>query len=81
VTTQLQLTNISYHITSGRWRRRNREGETQEERKGKDVNGGEKKHLIPFRKLQITTVTTDPMTHKITYQTSRNFQTFAREVR
>ena len=60
----------------GRRRKRDRGGQTQEERKGKDINGGEKKHLIPFRKLQITTVTTDPMTHKITYQTSRNFQTF-----
>ena len=57
----------------GRRRRRDREGETQEERKGKDINGGEKKHLIHFRILQITT---DPMSHKITYQTSRDFQTF-----
>jgi len=45
---------------------RQRERDIQEERKGKEINGGKKKHLSPFRKLQITTVTTEPMTHKIT---------------
>ena len=39
------------------------------------VVGGEQ-YLFPFTKLQITTVTADPMTHKITYQSSRNFKTF-----
>jgi len=55
------------------------ENETDGERhkkERKDINGGQKKHLNPPRKLQITTVTTGPIIHKITHQTSRNFQTF-----